>query len=73
MAFLIEKRHTVGAYRVITVKDNLEDAEGLVKEEMNKIGGIWQSYESKKPVHGEIMSVKTGNEHNNTIIRIRKV
>lgn len=73
MAFLIEKRHTVGAYRAITVKENLTDAEGVVQEEMHTIGGIWQSYESKKPADGEIMSVKTGNAHNNTIIRIRQV
>ena len=73
MVFLIEKRHTVGAFRTIAAKDYLDDAEELVKEEMNQIGGIWQSYESKKPVEGEIMSVKTGNKHNNTILRIRKV
>lgn len=68
MMYIVEKRHTVGAFKTIYATAELKAAFNKLEAEMNGRDD-WQPYKYDQNV---IASTKSGNEHDNIILRIRQ-
>ena len=72
MIYLLEKRHTVGSFKTIYSTTDCTKALDELGKEMKKIPNAqWHPHDGGDPQE-IIACTKTGDAHDNTILRIRR-
>ena len=71
--WLVEKRRTVGAFTTIGADADIHKAKSIMEEAIEDLGYPEADAQWRDPTPEIPFCVKYGNEHNNIILRIRKI